>query len=71
MLFMRCVHLFFVTSVCATNEFGAAILCDGEHLGRGNAQSLLFCQEPMMPVFYSFWRRIITPHTPSFHFMQF
>lgn len=73
MLFEResLIYTSSVALVCIIQKSGVIILCNWKYSEHGDSQPLLFCQQSMMTIYYSFWKRITTPHTPMFLFIQF
>lgn len=73
MLFEResLIYISSVALVYISQKSGVIILCNWKYSEHGDSQPLLFCQQSMMTIYYSFWKRITTPHTPMFLFIQF
>lgn len=73
MLFVResLIYISSVALVCIMQKSGVIILCNQKYSEHGDSQPLLFWQQSMMTIYYSFWKKITTPHIPRFLFIQF
>lgn len=73
MLFVResFIYISSVALVCIIQKSGVILLCNQKYSEHGDFQPSLFCQQSTMTIYYSFWKKITTPHTPRFLFIQF
>ena len=69
MFFVResLIYISSVALVCIIQKSGVIILCNRKYSERGDSQPLLFCQQSMMTIYYSFWKKKNPPLThPGF-----